>query len=57
MDDRITEQMIENWEPAFDKQARYLNNGIYTIAGIYATDIQELFELFILQQEFNEHPD
>lgn len=57
MDDRITEQMIARWKPVFDTQARYMNNGVYTIAGIYATDTRELFELFILQQEFDEAPE
>lgn len=36
---------------AFDRQARFVGNGIYTIAGLHSTDTRELMLMFTLQQE------
>ena len=36
----------------FSKQAMYMGNGIYGIAGLYSIDTRELFLMFIGQQRF-----
>ena len=36
----------------FSKQAMYMGNGIYCIAGLYSTDTRELFLMFVGQQRF-----
>lgn len=51
-EDKITPELEYKYEDAWKKQSRYLNNGIYTISGLYSTDPRELFEMFIKQQEF-----
>ena len=41
----------EKHRKAFDRQARFVGNGIYTIAGLHSTDTRELMLMFTLQQE------
>jgi hypothetical protein len=53
LEDKINQEMENKWNPAFDRQAGYVGNGIYTIAGLYSKDTRELFLMFIAQQEFN----
>lgn len=48
----ITPELEEKYEDRFNRQARYMGNGIYSIAGLYSTDTRELFLMFIHQQEF-----
>lgn len=52
LEERITPELEEKWKPIFDKQAMYVRNGIYSIAGLYSTSPRELFVMFINQQEF-----
>ncbi len=37
--------------PKFERQARYVGNGIYSIAGLHSTDTRELMLMFTLQCE------
>ena len=48
---KITEEMEDKHYPTYCKQARYLGNGVYTMAGEYSTDTRELFLMFVAIRE------
>jgi hypothetical protein len=48
---QITKEMEDKHYPTYTKQARYLGNGVYTIAGLYSTDTRELFLMFAALRE------
>ncbi len=39
------------YDKAFERQAAFKGNGIYTIANLFSTDTRELKLMFVLQQE------
>lgn len=47
----LTEGLENKYRDRFEKQARFMGNGIYSISGLYSTDTAELFRMFIDQQE------
>lgn len=53
LEKKITKQMEERYFPKFEKQARYLGNGVYSIpaTNLYSTDTRELFLMFAACQE------
>ena len=51
--DKITPDMEAKYVDIFNRQARYMCNGIYGFASLYSTDTRELFLMFVAQQEFN----
>ncbi len=36
----------------FSKQAMYMGNGTYSISGLYSTNTEELFLMYVGQQKF-----
>jgi len=49
---KITTNKLEaKYQRKFEQQARFVGNGIYTIAGIHSTDPRELMLMFTLQCE------
>jgi hypothetical protein len=53
LEKKITKEMEEKYRPSFEKQSRYLGNGIYNISQytLYSTDTRELFLMFIACKE------
>lgn len=49
----ITDEIEWKYQDRFNREARYMGNGIYSISGLYSTDTRELYLMFIGQQEFN----
>jgi len=52
MDHLITTELEDRFREPFNNQARYMGNGVYAIAGLHSNDTQELFKMFVCQQEF-----
>jgi hypothetical protein len=50
---KITLEMEEKHFPQFEKQARYLGNGIYSVPGtnLHSTNTHELFLMFVANRE------
>lgn len=49
---KTTRQKVEaKYQKVFSKQALFMGNGIYTIAGQFSSDTRELFLMFVAQQE------
>lgn len=50
---KITQKMEAKWFPKFERQAKYLGNGIYSIPGtnLMSTDTRELFLMMCAVEE------
>ena len=51
LEGKITKEMEDKYFPKFEKQSRYMGNGIYSMADLYSTDTRELFLMFVAQRE------
>ena len=51
LEKEITQEMEDELRPDFNRQARFVGNGIYMIAGLYSTDTRELFLMFVAQEK------
>ena len=51
LEKRVSPALEEKYRAKFDRQSRYLRNGIYMWAGQYSTNTRELFLLGILACE------
>lgn len=48
---KITKEMEDKHYPIYCKQAKYVGNGVYSIADLYSTDTRELFLMFVALRE------
>lgn len=53
LEKKISAADEKKYKPLFDKQARYLGNGIYNVPGtnLLSTDTRELFIMFVLAKK------
>lgn len=47
----VTPELEEKYSNYFDRFAKYVGNGIYTIGRMYSTDTRELFLMYIHMRE------
>ena len=51
LDKQVTQEMEEEYSLSFDRQASYLGNFTYSIAGLYSSDTRQLFLMYCLLRE------
>ncbi len=51
LEKKIGEWHEDKWFPKFEKQSRYLGNGIYGIGRLHSTNTRELFLMFVADME------
>lgn len=51
LEKRVTPAMDKKYRPIFEKQARFVGNGTYTMGRNYSKDTYELFLMFVADME------
>lgn len=51
LEKKITRKQEDKWIGKFNKQARYIANGVYKIGRLHSTDTRELFLMFVADME------
>ena len=51
LEKEVTSKMEEDYRTKFERQAHYLGNKVYSIAGLYSSDTRQLFLMYCLLRE------